>query len=104
MNALGLLEYNPASQGIWIVAAIAFGVVGLAWLLDLVDDARGWFVRRRLRRGAASREEGEEEAVPPPVIRSLHRDRSLRGGPLARYTSENRVNPIEPVHPPRIGR
>ncbi len=102
MNAPGLLEHNPASHGIWIVAAIAFGVIGVAWLLDLVDDARGWFVRRVLRRGAAS-QEGEAEAVTPPVIRSLHRDRTLRGGALARYTSENRVNPIEPVHPPRIG-
>lgn len=97
MNALGLLEYNPASHGIWIVAAIAFGVIGLAWLLDLVDDVRGWFVRRVLRRGAASGEEEEGEAAPPPVIRSLHRDpQPIRGGTLTRYTTENRVNPIEP--------
>jgi hypothetical protein len=79
-----------------------FGLLALIWLLDLVEDARQWFVRRVLRRGATS---PEEETVPPPLIRSLHRDRRLSGGALVRYTSENRGIPIEPepVRRSRIG-
>lgn len=100
MNGPGLLEYNAASHGIWMVAGLAFAVLGVFWLLDLVEVARGWFARRVLRRVAAS---PEEEAVPPPRMPSLHRDRSPRGGALTRYTSENRAIPIEPVRRPRIG-
>lgn len=101
MNAAAMLEHN-AGNGIWILAAVLFGLIAVIWLLDRVEDARQWFVRRVLRRGAAS---SQEETGTPPLIRSLHRDRRLKGGALARYTSENRAFPIEPepVRRPRIG-
>lgn len=98
MNAL---YHDPAS---WFVPAITVGIVLAVCLLEFGEDARRWFVRRVLRRGVASPDEEVEETAAPPVIRSLHRDRSLRGGALARYTSEGRALPTEPVRRPRIGR
>lgn len=88
----------------WIVVAMSVGILGLVCLLELGPDARPWLVRRVLRRAAAGTEKPEDEEVPPPVIPSLHRDRSLWGGALTRYTSEGRALPVEGVRPPRLGR
>jgi len=45
----GLLDFNPASHGVWLVAAVFGGVILVIVAVDVVDRLRELIVNRRLR-------------------------------------------------------
>jgi hypothetical protein len=77
----GLLDYNPAAHGVWIVAGALFALLVVFLLIELHDRLRG-----RLRARA------ERAAGTPLAPRAARRRRATPFGVLRRFWTEGRLN------------
>ncbi len=85
----GLLDFNLAAHGVWLVALLALATLALFWAFDFVSDLR------RRRRDAQPEVGGATgDAGSPPEIAALHPLRDAASpGVLGRTWSEGRANP-----------
>lgn len=63
--AQGLLDFNPASHGVWLVALAIVGVFAVIVLVDLVGRLLEWAANRRAGVDRAEEGPGEVRVTPP---------------------------------------